>query len=359
MRSALRNVTANDNLPPLPIPAETVSVEAVAPVEVAPSGDEAAREGFLALLLVWTLALGACVGLAPGGLAFAPVAALLGAAAFGMVGVARKSERALIAAGVAWSLGAYLAASGAVTAFAALACPVLFASLWIVLAGACMRIVADAAAGVLGVGLGAAATGAAVVGLGPEVGLALGAVFGFLYLGLARGAVKQDLPTSGGHYLAAWVAATAGAVLLAVAGGAQAASPEAVVVGGSLALAAVIVWSAQGVWPALQAGTVAMIAGLLIVPGLEARVTDGSQMVFPGQPLGQLLVFAAVAAAGAAMCVRGVRAGRMVTGALGVAAFVASVNYGLSGTMMNVENAVVLGVAAVAMFAGLLAARMS
>ena len=355
MRPALRVTTANDNLPPLPIPAETVSR---APVAIAPepNGDEAAREGFLALLLVWTLAMGACVGLAPGGLGFAPVVALLGASALGMVGVSRRSEWALTGAAVVWSVAAMLVARGGVTAFAALAWPVLFASLWIVLAGACARVVADRAAGVLGVGLGAAATGAAVAALGVEAGLMLGAVLGFLYLGLARAAVKSDLMTAGGHYIAAWVAATA-AALAAASTGVVTIGAEAMVVGASLALAAVVVWAAQGAWPAVQAAVVGLIAALLTVPGLETRVTEGSQMVFPDQPLGALLAFAAVAAAGAAMSVRGVRAGRMVMSAIGVAALVGAGYLGLSGVMMNVENAVVLSVATMAMFAGLLAAR--
>ena len=355
MTAALRLVTANDNLPAVPVPAIP---EAAPAARFVVTGNRT-RDGLATLVIAWSLAVAAFIGLFPGsfGLSMA-LPALIGAAA---IPLALRSDRSawLLLTSVGLAVSAF-AATQAATPLSTLVWPPILLSLAIIAAATAYHLKSDKAAMAVGAGT-VAALAIAALSMTPHIASAavLMGIASFVYLGIARSGAKADVRTTRAHYLVAWLACSIAGLVAITPGGAPQLVGESVIVAGCFGLAAVYVWGRQGIYALSQVLAVLFVVSLLAVPALQDSLLPSLKTVYENQPLAHLLGSACILAASAALTVRGARQRHLLMSVLGAGFGLVSLLLVLNPSFMNLENAVVLALSASVATAWLLAARLA
>ena len=355
MTAALRLVTANDNLPAVPVPA----IPEAAPATPFVATGDRARDGLATLVIAWSLAIAAFIGLFPGSFSlFMALPALIGAAAIPLA--LRYNQPAWLWVTGVGIIASAFAATQSATALSALVWPPVLLSLAIIGSATAHYLKSDRAATAIGAGT---VTAIAIAAMSVTSEFAAAAVIvgvtGLVYLGLARAGAKGSVRTMRAHYLVAWLACCIAGLIAIAPGGAPQLVGDTAILAGGLGLAALYVWGRQGIYALSQVLAVLFVVSLLAVPALQDSLLPSLTTVYENQPLAHLLGSACLLAASAALTVRGARQRHLPMSVLGAGFGLVSLLLVLNPSFMNLENAVVLGLSASVATAWLLAARLA
>jgi|GEM_PF-4803354 len=352
MQASLKPPIANDNVPFLPLPLETK------PIPSAPQSKSTKNRDIIAtLLILWTLPLGIVAGLFPGELSGTTI--LLALMAAGLTAYASAVRSALMltmAICVSMLTVASIWQTG-VTPLAGLIWPLSLSILWCIQALLAANLKSGVNAALLSISLVAGIAGL-TAGMISYSGLAaLGSVGGFLYLGIARAGSKSKINTAEVHYVGAWLLTVISAVTLAIIGF-TGLTAEMWVILSIISIAAFALWATQGLFPLSQSLCVGAIGLAVVVPAARDFIaTDFG--VLPGFPVHILLGAAAVTAAGAALCARGLKRNHTTTLLIGLFTAFAAMMATVQSFHGSMEALIVYTLCGALMTAWLFTARVS
>ena len=327
MQSAAVRIANDNRLEPAPVP--------VAPAEVAtlPVGrrmrDE--RRAWLGILVGWGVLAAVLASVVPD-------IAWIGLAGAGLLAAAAirvRSRLLTVASGLICAASLFVVWTGQGGGFPFIA--LASAGLAFVLLGWATRLCSAVTAGLLtlfallAVGAGLAITPEPLALLLPSVAaLALG-------LGLTRLAINRGYDALEATYLMLWCAAVALAVL-AQTQALPTASPEALVVSAILFAAAAVAWAANRWVGLLTVLALAAVFTVAATPSLAAALAES----FGLDPTAlSALIGGGVAAAGMALCARGLARGRTVAMVLGAGVTVLQFGLIVAADTLIAENVVV------------------
>ena len=354
MQAALRLDTANDNLPYLPIAQEGI---APASPSVTVPQTPTARDTLAAILIAWSLPIGAVAGLFPGSLDFTSIILALTAAALTAHANRVNSRTVLGMATLVMGLSGAMVVQGGVSDFEILVWPLSFGILWFLQAFCAVRLRSPLNAAALSGALAFLVFAIAGSILGLVTMLSVGLGLSSLYLGIARAGSKAKLPTLEVHYVSAWLLTVVCATGLAVLG-APILGAEGWIMIAAFVFAGVAVWAAQGFFPATQAISLVLIALLFFVPSTDAAI-QGALDIGPGISTSILLGAAVLTSAGIALCARGISRDSRTTLLIGFIAAFATMLATARGFHTELEALGMYVLAGTLMTAWLLTARFS